>query len=158
MKLDFCAACGSKEDLHQHHIVPIVVSGKKRVRVTEFDEDTITLCSFHHHSIHEMRINRQDKHNYLIKKGIELARQKGQVLGRPSSLTEQLIITIAEKHLNGQGVRSICRELQIGPGTFYKAVERYQELQDKKEEANHILIKTLEKFSQKNGETNGNIL
>ena len=30
MKLDFCAVCGATEDLHQHHLRPVIKTGVKR--------------------------------------------------------------------------------------------------------------------------------
>ena len=63
MKLNFCCACGSQEDLHQHHIIPTSLSGMKRSETNL--EDTITLCYNHHRMIHGVQ-NGQINHSELV--------------------------------------------------------------------------------------------
>jgi hypothetical protein len=123
MKLDFCAVCGTKEDLHQHHIVPIAISGKKRHNNFEDEDDcTVTLCTTHHDMAHGIKKNRSDTHKNLVRAGIERARQNGVHVGRPSVLTDELRIAIYELKDAGVGVKKICRQVKIGTGTYYRAI------------------------------------
>jgi Mor family transcriptional regulator len=124
MILDFCAACGKTEDLHQHHIVPISVSGKKR-NVNEYgnDGDMITLCSYHHDMIHEISKNRKGAHNVMIKEALEKKKALGFKLGRPTSISQKTVDAILEMKMNGVGVRETCRRLGIGSATYYNIIK-----------------------------------
>ena len=65
MKLNFCAVCGCKDDLHHHHWNPKILGGSD-------DEDNIlTLCSHHHSELHGYKKNIYYK--ALQKKGIQKA-------------------------------------------------------------------------------------
>ena len=143
MKLDFCAACGSKEDLHQHHIVPVIISGTDRKDTN--DDDTITLCSYHHNMIHGIKKSKQYHHSNLIQEGLKKARNNGVTLGRPTTLTDSKIEEIVRRKNHGEGVRSICKDMKIGPYTYYNALERYVEYEKKKLEKTNLLIRAVEK-------------
>ena len=69
MKLDFCAVCGSTDNLHFHHFIPVKCGG------TDDDTNILTLCYEHHMQIHGLRplINYRE----LQKQGIEKAKKKG---------------------------------------------------------------------------------
>ena len=49
MKLNFCVLCGSKENLHHHHVIPKVKGG------TDDEDNLITLCEKHHEMIHNIQ-------------------------------------------------------------------------------------------------------
>lgn len=49
MRLEFCVACNSKTDLHQHHLVPRVLGGP------DAQENLITLCKDCHHKMHRLQ-------------------------------------------------------------------------------------------------------
>ena len=82
MKLDFCAVCGSTEDLHDHHFTPRIEGG--------IDDETniITLCYEHHCEIHGRPYRNRINHSELTKKGLQKARERGVKLGNPSNLVE----------------------------------------------------------------------
>lgn len=49
MKTDFCVGCGSRFDLHQHHLIPRSQGGTNR------KENLVTLCGACHGRLHECR-------------------------------------------------------------------------------------------------------
>ena len=59
MKTKYCAVCGVKKELQNHHFNPISLGGK--------DEDTniLTLCTLHHNFIHKMKLKLN--HNQMVK-------------------------------------------------------------------------------------------
>jgi transposase-like protein len=145
MKLDFCAACGSMEDLHFHHIIPVVITGEKRSVSDE--NDMITLCSYHHEMIHGIQSSRQSYHNTLVRKGIQKARENGVVLGRPSQMTDEKIQQVAEMIKNGVGVRALCRKLGISTASYYRVVrEEIPRIERQKQEELSKMNRILEKF------------
>ena len=110
MKLDFCAICGKKTDLHQHHIEPVVFSGISRGRAKGYygdkplkdctsmevfrwlfnqgiitDDGEITVCSYHHNIMHGIVKFQKAEHTTLIKAGIARAKANGIKCGRPKN-------------------------------------------------------------------------
>jgi hypothetical protein len=128
MKLDFCCVCGDKEDLHQHHIVPVVLSGVKRTSDTS--DNTITVCAYHHDIIHGVIKNRSADHSTMIKKGMENAKQKGIKVGRPSKLNSNLMTKVYHMWLEEYSIRDISKTCGIGIGTTYKAIELLEKRQN----------------------------
>jgi len=117
MILDFCVVCGTKEDLHQHHIVPIALSGKNRTP----NDETITVCSYHHDVIHGVMKDRKGyQHHELIRDSLKKRKDAGLPMGRPKSITKEKIEAVLELIAKGVGVREICRRLKIGSATYYK--------------------------------------
>jgi len=49
MRLTFCVACNSKDNLHQHHLVPRVLGG------SDSQENLITLCEPCHVKLHDLQ-------------------------------------------------------------------------------------------------------
>lgn len=79
MKLTFCVACGSRQDLHHHHLIPKSRGGSGS------EKNLITLCSAHHMAFHVFQTSVE--HSSLVKEGIERARMKGTFLGpKPPSI------------------------------------------------------------------------
>ena len=78
MKLDFCAVCGSTEDLHHHHFTPRIEGG--------IDDETniITLCYEHHCEIHGKPYRNRINHAELTRKGMQKAKDRGVKLGNPN--------------------------------------------------------------------------
>ena len=78
MRLDFCAVCGSTEDLQHHHFTPRIEGG--------IDDETniITLCYKHHCEIHGKPYRNHINHSELTKKGIQKAKERGVKLGNPN--------------------------------------------------------------------------
>ncbi len=70
MKLDFCVACGTRENLIYHHLKPKVYGGE------DSEDNLLTLCQHHHSIIHsfEWRGNLSE----LIKRGHAKAKAEGK--------------------------------------------------------------------------------
>ena len=78
MILDFCAVCGTTEDLHHHHFTPRIEGG--------IDDETniITLCYEHHCEIHGKAYRNRINHAELTRKGLQKAKDRGVKLGNPN--------------------------------------------------------------------------
>lgn len=145
MKLDFCAVCGIKTDLHQHHIQPVVMTGIKRKKIKGYnpnkplkdcnfgevfawlfdqgiisDDGEITVCSYHHHLVHGIVKFQLAEHNKLIKEGQRKARERGVFIGRPTKIDDDLYNRVIILRESGEGIKQIAKELNIGIGTVYK--------------------------------------
>ena len=77
MRLDFCAVCGSTEDLHHHHFTPKIDGG------VDDETNIITLCYEHHCEIHKKPYRNRINHVELTKKGMQKARERGVKFGNP---------------------------------------------------------------------------
>ena len=143
MKLNFCVVCGTKEDLHQHHITPIIRSKIKHVSKNKkydpdkklkecdtyeifgylfdqgfiSDDGEITVCSFHHHIIHGIVKYQKTLHSNMVKEGQNVARKSGKHIGRPSSVTEDMKNKVLEQKNDKVGIKRIAKNLNIGVGT-----------------------------------------
>jgi len=67
MRLDFCVACASTTDLHQHHLVPRVLGGP------DTQENILTLCAPCHTKMHSLQSSGLLNSNTLIQVGKWLA-------------------------------------------------------------------------------------
>lgn len=54
--------------------------------------------------------------------GLQLARSKGVKLGRPSTLTDDIVYKIKSLKQEGFSVRKICKNVGCGVGTYYAAI------------------------------------
>lgn len=123
MILDFCAVCGAnnKEDLHQHHILPVVTTGIKRIN--KDPNETVTLCSKHHDMMHGVMKNRKSiHHKTLVRVGIDKAKARGTHCGRPTKLTPDVLSHIHKLREQGYSIRGIKNEVKLGVGTVMKAL------------------------------------
>jgi hypothetical protein len=152
MKLNFCAVCGITTDLQQHHIEPVIVSGIDRKRKKKYDENKslkdctsievfaflfdqgiisddgeLTVCSYHHNLLHGIVKFQKAEHNKLVKEGQERARAKGVTIGRPTKLTPDMYEKIKKMRENGLGIKGVAKNLQIGIGTVYTAMEKIEQ-------------------------------
>jgi hypothetical protein len=167
MKLDFCAVCGSKDDLHLHHIDPIIHTGENRKSVKYdnskpikdctpkeifnalFDRGfvsehaTLTLCSWHHRIMHGVVTFQKINSSELIKDGIERVRAEGKPWGRPSVMTgenaENIRKQIVEMRENGIPIKKVCKTLKIGCGTYYDVMGPEYEEPKRIEKARQLL-------------------
>ena len=74
MKLNFCVLCGSKKELHHHHVIPKVKGG------TDDEDNFMTLCEKHHEAIHN--IQQCDNFFELARIGRSNAMKRGVRMGR----------------------------------------------------------------------------
>lgn len=61
-----------------------------------------------------------------VRAGLDVARQKGIKLGRPSRLNTQTQLTVGQMRLKGMSLRQIASSLGIGLGTVHKALSPQQ--------------------------------
>ena len=121
MILDFCCICGTTDNLHNHHIVPVSKGG------SEEENNMITLCTKHHAWIHGLKPTTWNNHAKLVLEGQQRARDKGKHIGRPSNITDEKIEDIRymrEEEYPPYGIRRIARTLGIGVSTVYKVMEQ----------------------------------
>ena len=109
-----CANCGAIKDLEYHHIVPLIFGGN------DINTNIVCLCSKCHKLIH-YDSNGRINHSEAIKKGIQQAREKGVITGRPKITIDKLpplfIDDIKEGKLNPT---ELSRKYQIASKTVYK--------------------------------------
>ena len=145
MKLNFCAVCGTTNDLQQHHIEPIIMSGIKRKKDKRYDEnkplsrctsmevfawlfdqgvisddEELTVCSYHHNILHGIFKFQKAEHSVMIKEGLKKAKENGIILGRPSHQTDDNKKIVKELFDKGLSVRKIYKQTGLGLGTIYK--------------------------------------
>jgi len=72
----YCAVCGAKGDLHEHHLVPRLLGGEWL--------PSVMLCAPCHGRIHGLRFT--SNQSELTKAGMERARANGKKLGNPRLL------------------------------------------------------------------------
>jgi hypothetical protein len=77
MKFPVCVACGSKEDLQHHHLVPRKSGG------SDDSANLLTLCTACHHKMHERQMNGTYNHGELTRAGQQRAVAAGKKLGVP---------------------------------------------------------------------------
>ena len=156
MKLNFCVVCGTKKDLQQHHIVPIVRSKiryasknkkydceKKLKDCNTYeifgylfdqgyisDSGEITVCAFHHNIIHGIIKYQKDLHVNLVKEGQNVARKAGKKIGRPSNFDENLKIEVRKQRDLGVGIKMLAKKYKIGVGTVYSFLSETEESKD----------------------------
>jgi hypothetical protein len=147
MKLSFCAVCGTIEDLQQHHIDPVVMTGAKRKKNKGFDankplsqctsqeifaflfsqgiissDEKITVCSYHHNILHGIVKFQRAEHTKLVKEGQQKAREKGVHIGRPTKINDAMRESVNQLRENGKGIKNIAKDLNIGIGTVYSII------------------------------------
>ena len=80
MRLDFCVACGTRENLNHHHLQPRCRGGK------DIESNLITVCQYHHGVIHHYEPSNNLKQ--LIKEGQRKAKLRGvRVFASPEEMS-----------------------------------------------------------------------
>jgi hypothetical protein len=109
----FCFECGSKKELHQHHVIPKSLGGV----------NTISLCSKCHSKIHNLNFR---DHSILIKKGLKKTKQAGIILGRPknSGYSDNEMLDkhndILSELKKGGSIRKTAKKLNKGTSTVQR--------------------------------------
>ena len=94
MRLDFCAVCGIKTDLHHHHFKAKFHGG------SDLDTNMLTLCTKHHRELHGQNYRDNINHSKLTREGLQKAKKRGVKLGSPSPNIEYLAECRKKKALN----------------------------------------------------------
>ena len=111
MRLDFCAVCGCKENLHHHHWNPKVLGG------SDNENNILTLCGYHHREIHGHKKNIYYK--TLQKKGIEKTKEKHpeKYSGRKTGAYTVNASAILDLRSQKYSYDIIAKKLKIGKST-----------------------------------------
>ena len=147
MKLDFCAVCGATEDLHQHHLKPVIKTGVKRhkkryngdiqlknakwqdcfLRLFDLgvisDDGELTVCSYHHNVMHGIVKFHAVEQGKLVKAGLAKAVANGAILGRRSIMNDDLISKIKNLRKDNHSMRAIAKKCDVSTGTVQKALK-----------------------------------
>ena len=147
MKLDFCAVCGATEDLHQHHIEPVMITGIKRTKKKGYNsnkklnnctvlevfawvfdqgyisaDETITLCSHHHNIMHGIAKFGKAEHSKLTKLGLERAKSQGKIVGLRPVINYSLIERVIKLRNAKKSYRAIASEIGISTATVGRVI------------------------------------
>jgi cytochrome c553 len=101
MRLEFCVACGSKEDLQHHHLVMRSEGG------SDDKTNLITLCTACHHKAHSRQMNGRYSHSELVRAG------RIRALTRYKDETKELERVVEAKLRRGINYRKIARQHKI---------------------------------------------
>ena len=143
MKLDFCAVCGATEDLHQHHLIPVIKTGVKRhkkryngdiqlkdaqwqdcfLRLFDLgvitDDGELTLCSYHHNVMHGIVKFHAVEQGKLIKAGMAKAiANGGPGPGRKPVIDEAEGKLIIEERNKGYSIRRLVDKFGHSTGSI----------------------------------------
>jgi hypothetical protein len=113
MRLEFCAVCGRRDGLEQHHFVPRSVGG------SDDEQNMLTLCAACHSTMHEMRVGRRLNHAATIKSGLARAKAQGKRLGRPTVAADKEAAVRAALGA-GNGILKTAAMVGIGTGTVQR--------------------------------------
>lgn len=117
-----CFECGSKKNLHKHHVIPRVLGGK----------NTLSLCGKCHSKVHNLKSLADT--SQLIRIGLEKARRKGVIMGRPkgSGLSDSDVLKkydyVVEILKKGGSIRKTAKKFELG----FSTVQRVKRVLDKK--------------------------
>ena len=108
---DSCFECDSIYDLHEHHVIPRSLGGKR----------TIKICAICHGKIHNLDFT---NHGNLIKIALKKRKKRGEPLGRPMGTNPDKIL---KKHpdihlclLDKMTVRQIAKHTGKGGSTVQR--------------------------------------
>ena len=114
MKLNFCALCGSTDNIEHHHVLPKSLGGSNDA------DNLLTLCSTHHVQLHNLSPGRIN-HRGLIRAAKATQKQQGLFLGGllPYGYTnkfgklventeeQRIIAEMKDLHYKGMSLRKI---------------------------------------------------
>jgi hypothetical protein len=105
MKFPVCVACGSKEDLQHHHLVPRKKGG------SDGSTNLITLCTTCHHKMHERQMNCAYNHGELTRAGLQRAVAAGKKLGGPRIERSEAVMLARQMRQRRRSLRQIQADL-----------------------------------------------
>lgn len=111
MKHDYCVACGNKDNLHQHHLVPKAAGG------SDDDSNLIALCGECHGRLHGKRLGVHWKK--CQREGIDKALAKGVKFGAKPKFSDEQIEQIKARRAVGDSVAIIAKAFDTSRQTIY---------------------------------------
>ena len=115
MKLEFCVACGSKDDLQHRHLVTNAKGG------SDAEPNRITLCTGCHDKLHQRRYG-ADKHSQRIKTAFAARRARGASIGRPKALMPDQRKEALQRLESGESRAAVARSYGVSKATVYRMV------------------------------------
>ena len=116
MKLEFCVACGSKDDLQHRHLVTKAKGG------SDAEPNRITLCT----SCHDKLLHRQRNGAYTHSKHIKIAlaarRARGASIGRPKKLMPDQRKEVLQRLELGEPRAVVARSYGLSVATINRMV------------------------------------
>ena len=115
MKLEFCVACGSKDDLKHRHLVTKAKGG------SDAEPNRITLCTGCYDKLHEQRYG-ANKHSKRIKTAFAARRARGASIGRPKALMPDQRKKALQRLESGESRAAVARSYGVSKATVYRMV------------------------------------
>ena len=115
MKLEFCVACGSKDDLQHRHLVKNAKGG------SDAEPNRITLCTSCHDKLHQRRYD-AGKHSQRIKTAFAARRARGASIGRPKALIPDQCKEALQRLESGKSRAAVARSYGVSKATVYRMV------------------------------------
>jgi len=131
VKLEFCVACGSKDDLQHRHLVTKAKGGGGAER------NLITLCTGCHDRLHQHRYDAH-KHSKRIKTALAARRARGASVGRPKKLMPDQCKEALRRLESGESMAAVARSYSLSTSTVRRMV-RSTRLSGRPAEADLIL-------------------
>ena len=110
MKLEFCVACGSRDDLQHHHLVAKTRGG------SDAEANRITLCTSCHDKLHEQRYG-ASKQSKRIKTALAARRARGASIGRPKKLMPDQREEALKRLDSGETKAAVARSYGLSKAT-----------------------------------------
>ena len=115
MKLEFCVACGSKDDLQHGYLVTKTRGG------SDAEPNRITLCTSCHDKLHQQRYG-ANKHSQRIKTALAARRARGASIGRPQKLMPDQRQEALQRLDSGETQANVARSYGLSQATISRMV------------------------------------
>ena len=115
MKLEFCVACGSKDELQHRHLVTNAQGG------SDAEPNRITLCTGCHDKLHQQRYG-AGKHSQRIKTAFAARRARGASIGRPQKLMPDQRQEALQRLGSGETQANVARSYGLSQATIRRMV------------------------------------
>ena len=116
MKLEFCVACGSKDDLRQHHLVTKVKGG------SDAEPNRITLCTSCRDKLHQRQRDDALNRSKRIKTAFAARRARGASIGRPKKLMPHQCEEALQRLRSGESQANVARSFGLSEATVRRMV------------------------------------
>lgn len=117
MKLKFCVACNSKEDLQHHHLVTRAEGG------TNAASNLITLCNPCHLKLHRRRMNGTYNASQRLVEAFTAAKARGVKLGRKPKLSNHQRAEAVKRRREGETLVAIARSFNVTHPTIIRLMK-----------------------------------
>ena len=116
MKLEFCVACGSKDDLQHRHLVTKAKGG------SDAEPNRITLCTSCHDKLLQRQRNGAYTHSKHIKIALAARRARGASIGRPKKLMPDQRKEVLQRLESGESRADVARSYGLSKATVGRMV------------------------------------